>query len=261
MKKLLFSAIALMATNFAFGQITLEHSFFNESVYIYKTPTEMYLVSGTTDNKIKLYNIDYSLAKTVNVPVPTGYTMAPIVAEQAFTMSKNIFNTDSKYEFLVDVYSETQLPRIKLLLINEDGTLLKDFHTNPDIMHSERFEVFHNDATNTNKLIIGNNTQLINNNYIYHTEIYSLPTSSLTTKEIQTGSKLSAFPIPTNKILNIANPGNGANKIEVFDVTGKLVANKSFSTSENKISIDVENLPKGIYIYKIGNLSSKFTKN
>ncbi|AZB09579.1 T9SS C-terminal target domain-containing protein [Chryseobacterium sp. G0162] len=93
------------------------------------------------------------------------------------------------------------------------------------------------------------------------TEAYALPTSVLAAKEIQAGSKLSAFPVPTNKILNVMNPGNGANKIEIFDVTGKLVTNKSFSASEGKISVAVENLPKGVYVYKIGNLSSKFTKN
>lgn len=80
------------------------------------------------------------------------------------------------------------------------------------------------------------------------TEVYALPTSVLAAKEIQAGSKLSAFPVPTNKILNVMNPG-------------KLVTNKSFSASEGKISINVENLPKGTYVYKIGNLSSKFTKN
>ena len=74
-------------------------------------------------------------------------------------------------------------------------------------------------------------------------------------------NKLSAFPIPTNKTLTIINPENGANTIEVFDTSGKLVINKSFGISEDKISIDVESLPKGSYIYKVGNLSSKFMKN
>ncbi|OPH00342.1 hypothetical protein B2I21_00455, partial [Chryseobacterium mucoviscidosis] len=68
-------------------------------------------------------------------------------------------------------------------------------------------------------------------------------------KEIQTEAKLSAFPIPTSKILNITNPENGAHKVQVFDTTGKLVVNQSFLTSDSKISVDVESLPKGIYIY------------
>ncbi|GEM_PF-1154406 len=73
--------------------------------------------------------------------------------------------------------------------------------------------------------------------------------------------KIKAFPIPTNKTLNIINPQNGANKIEIYDMSGKLILNKIFNSSDNKISIDVENIPKGNYIYKIGDLSSKFIKN
>lgn len=73
--------------------------------------------------------------------------------------------------------------------------------------------------------------------------------------------KVQAYPNPTNKILNIINLQNGTNKIEVYDTTGKLILNKMFNSSDNKISVDVEHLPKGNYIFKIGDLSSKFIKN
>ena len=44
-------------------------------------------------------------------------------------------------------------------------------------------------------------------------------------------------------------------------MAGKLVLNKNISTSENKILLDVEKLPNGVYFYKIGNLTSKFIKH
>ena len=40
-----------------------------------------------------------------------------------------------------------------------------------------------------------------------------------------------------------------------------MVINKFFKNSEKIISLDIEFLPKGIYIYKIGNTNSKFLKN
>ncbi|MBN9312318.1 MAG: hypothetical protein J0I53_04620 [Chryseobacterium sp.] len=40
-----------------------------------------------------------------------------------------------------------------------------------------------------------------------------------------------------------------------------MVGNKSFIKNEKRISVNVENLPKGVYIYKIGDLSSRFIKN
>ncbi len=251
-----------MAANFTFGQITLQHSFTNEYTYAYLTDTETFYIARTTDNKIKIYNSDFSVYKTVTVPMPAGYDRLLFWGDaSSFVASRNIFNTDSKFEFLVGIYSNTE--RTKLLLVNEDGTLIKDFHPNPSsLSYAENFEIFYDSAANINKLIVSSET--VNNSTgitIPQTDIYTLPTSVLSSKEIQAGSKLFAFPIPANKILNIMNPGNGVNKIEVFDVTGKLVVNKSFATSEGKISVDVENLPKGVYIYKIGNLSSKFTKN
>ena len=92
-------------------------------------------------------------------------------------------------------------------------------------------------------------------------EVYQLPTSSLSSKEIQTKGKLSAFPVPANKTLNIINPNNGTNVVEIYDASGKLFINKSFPKNENRISVDVENLTKGAYTYKIGNQSAKFIKN
>ena len=125
--------------------------------------------------------------------------------------------------------------------------LLKSLKDDYDI------DLFTDKTVNKNKLVLLTSTGI--------NEVYTLPTSSLSSKEIGSKRKLSAFPIPTNKIINVINPENGANKIEVYDRSGKLVLNKSFANSDNKISIDVESLPNGIYIYKVGGLSSKFLKN
>lgn len=266
MKKFLFSVATIFAANFAFSQITLQHSFADsETVNSYTKDNSVIYISTTLDNKIKIYNADYSLRKTVNVPIPSNYRLIFGVYDYdgtPFAVSKHIFNTDDKYEFMIEsyFYDETNQTTItKLLLINEDGTLIKDFHPNPSSKkYGEYYEVFHDSTTNTNKLLVNN---WVNNNYTEQFDVYSLPTSELSSKEINTKNKLSAFPIPTNKTLNVINPGNGANKIEVFDASGKLVLNKNFANSENRISVDVENLPKGIYVYKIGELSSKFIKN
>ncbi|PIF45464.1 putative secreted protein (Por secretion system target) [Chryseobacterium sp. 52] len=263
MKKIILS-IALIATNYAFSQISLEHSFTdNEDVFVYNKDNSTQYVSMTSDNKIKIYNSSYILQKTVNVPMPSNHGMfySGHFGENSFFMSKHVFNNDDKYEFMVETYFQDTVAgtiTYKLLLINEDGNLIKDFHPNPLIKQSsENFEVYHDNVNNTNKLIVHNWVNGSSNQY----DVYSLPTTTLTTKAIQLQNKLSAFPIPTNKILNIINPDNGANKVQIYDTSGKLIINKSFSSNDDKISIDVENLTKGIYIYKIGELSSKFIKN
>lgn len=68
-------------------------------------------------------------------------------------------------------------------------------------------------------------------------------------------------PIPIKDIINILNPHNGASKVEIYDVNGRLVIEQHVGYSEKYISLQIENLLKGNYIYKIGNQSSQFIKD
>lgn len=261
MKKILFSMATILAANFSFGQITLIHtSNENEKLSSFSKGTETFYVGkNINENKLYIYDANFVLSKTVNIPMPNNYVSSKFGYSNEifdYSISKHIFNADDKIEFIVLVRN-INAQHSKLLLINEDGLLIKDFNTN--LTYSGYgYEVFHDNVNNNNKLFIHSSN---NQSPSQVTEVYSLPTSALTSKEIQNGNKLSAFPIPTNKILNIINPENGANRIEIFDASGKIVLNKNFSNSENKISVDVESLPKGTYFYKVGEFSSKFIKN
>lgn len=258
MKNFLFSVATIFATNFAFGQITLEKNYTSENLQVYTNSTETFYYSvGFGINNIKIYNADYSLYKQFTPSVPANSTMFVDQYENNFVLSKNVFNTDDKLEIIVtfEIYNTATSQREYIIRIyNEDGNIIKEFGPNYKFTDEYDINIYHDNTTNTNKLRLFN--QATNS-----TEVWKLPTTSLTTKEIQGKNKLSAFPIPTNKILTIVNPQNGANKVEVYDLNGKLVVTKNFGSSENKILIDVENLPKGNYIYKIGDLNSKFIKN
>lgn len=253
MKKILLS-VALMATNFAFAQITLEKTYASENLQVYTNATETnYYSVGQNLTTVKIYNANHTLKKQFSPTIPTGYSMN-ISSYDNFILSKNIFNTDNLLEIVV-VFNKYDNGSVnKIVIFNEDGQIVKDFGENYRFDDEFDFHVYHDNTTNTNKLrLYKENTS--------STEIYNLPTTSLAAKEIQLANKLSAFPIPTNKILNIVNPDNGVNKVQIYDASGKLVMNKTFGFNDDKISIDVENLTKGVYIYKIGELSSKFIKN
>ena len=245
MKKLLFS-IAIVATNFAFAQITLEKTYASENLQVYTNATETYYYSVGQLSTIKIYNADFTLKKQFTLASPVS-----ISSYDNFILSKNIFNTDNLLEI---VTVSGNYPNYSIKIYNEDGTLVKDFGTGYQFDDEFDFHVFHDNSTNTNKLRLYKSSTI-------STEIYNLGTTSLASKEIQEKTKLAAFPIPTNKTLNVVNPNNGNNKIQIFDTTGKIVLSKSFQVSESKILLNVENLPNGIYIYKIGELSSKFIKN
>ena len=253
MKKILFS-VAILATTSYYGQISLEHSFDpNEKVLVYSDNTTLKYVTllGT---KFSIYNSDYSLYKTFTISLPPKYSSISISTHDNFNfnVSKHLFNTDDKLEFFVFFEGSGG----NLIVYNEDGNVVKDFNGSYDY---QVIDVFHDSTTNTNKLKMGKYISQYSFDVAY--DIFSLPTSSLTTREIQSKSKLSAYPVPTNKSLNILNPKNGSNIVKIFDTTGRLILEKKFFSSDSQISIDVENLPKGNYIYKVGDQTSKFIKN
>lgn len=256
MKKLIFSVAMICVANFSFGQINLEHSFDAEQYVLTYVDSNTLKYVALKNNQITIYNSDYSISNTFQVTIPAGFNRVFLSTfnDFPFNVSKHVFNTDNNLEFFV-FFQGNNYPESKVMIYNENGNIIKDFAGN---YVYELVQIFHDNITNTNKLKLGKYETGSSNPRF---DIYSLPTSSLTTKEIQQGGKLSAFPIPTNKILNIINPQNGTNKIEIFDVTGKMVIVKNFTNTDNKISLDVENLPKGTYLYKIGDLSSKFIKN
>jgi len=248
MKKNLFSLLlSTIITSYAFGQITLEKTYSSENLQVYTNSTETFYYSvGQNLSTIKIYNADYTLKKQFTLASPVD-----ISSYDNFILSKNIFNTDNLLEI---VTTSGNYPNYSIKIYNEDGILVKDFGTGYQFDDEFDFHVYYDSNSNKNKLRLFKSSS-------NSTEIYNLSTNSLTTKEITDKNKLTAFPIPTNKILNIVNPNNGNNSLQVYDENGKIVINKLFTNSEKTISLDVEFLPKGIYIYKIGNINSKFLKN
>lgn len=251
MRKLLFS-VASFATSFAFGQITLEHTFPQNEIFInYTNANELYYCANIDYTPtIKIYNSDFALLKTLNLTFPAGYEYIVFPEYDQFPISKHLFNTNDKLEFII-FFKNLNGSGGKMKIVDEDGVIIKDF---PGTYRTEFLYIYHDPIHNVNKLQARNETT-------GQTEIYSLPTSVLANKEIANAkNKLVAFPNPAKTTLKVVNPKNNANKIEVFDVTGKLVLAKSFVNQEENISLNVENLAKGNYIYKVGDLSSKFIK-
>ena len=70
------------------------------------------------------------------------------------------------------------------------------------------------------------------------------------------------FPVPSNERLSIESPVD-INSIRITDLSGKVVYENT--TTGNKITIDLTNLHKGVYLLYIetpmGNAVKKFTAN
>ncbi len=97
MKKNLFSLLlSTIITSYAFGQITLEHSFdTGEQVLVYSdTETLKYITLLGT--QINIYNSDYSLYKTFSISLP-GASLSTY-DNFNFNVSKHLFNPNSAIE-------------------------------------------------------------------------------------------------------------------------------------------------------------------
>ena len=71
-------------------------------------------------------------------------------------------------------------------------------------------------------------------------------------------SNIKIYPNPTNDIINIEGLNkNENNTIQIFDVQGKLVITK---TINEKGTIDLSELNKGIYVIKIGEVAQRIVK-
>jgi len=112
------------------------------------------------------------------------------------------------------------------------------------------------DADNNFKLIIA--IGQYDNGFDYN--VYSLPGTYMEINTLAENNKFVIYPNPTNNIINITNPKNGTNVLNMFSSNGQLVKSMNFGNGEN-ITMNVNDLSKGVYIIKIGNFSSKFIKD
>jgi hypothetical protein len=71
-------------------------------------------------------------------------------------------------------------------------------------------------------------------------------------------TETSVFPNPVTNFINIVN-NESIHNLEIIDSNGKVL--KRFEAIEiSTISIDLSNLPRGIYIARIGSKVKKFIK-
>ncbi len=74
-------------------------------------------------------------------------------------------------------------------------------------------------------------------------------------------NQIAVFPNPSNGIFNIAFGNLDPNKIEVYDISGKLILQKNkLQVSDNQANIDLSNASNGVYFVKISTENNTITK-
>jgi|TARA_B110000305_G_scaffold217884_1_gene257587 hypothetical protein len=99
-------------------------------------------------------------------------------------------------------------------------------------------------------------TEVIPGVFTYRWEfLYGNVGSTFSVNDLKPTS-ISVYPNPSNDLINIKLDDNQLSKIELYDITGKLLFKKNLKA--NNYVLNIANYPSGIYLLKIFNQNSMF---
>ncbi|MEI6174804.1 MAG: T9SS type A sorting domain-containing protein [Bacteroidota bacterium] len=251
MKRLISLTITLLLSNLMLNaQIVLDH--------IYPVPPdqtfpgvcrlvnggEKWFIPDVVNHRIDLYNLDYTLFKTINIPAqPNQYFGVMYITDK-------LFNLDAAIEYMVVDFYQT-----RVMVYNEDGSIIFAEGDSANPAKVSYAEPVVNTAGGT-KMVIGVESLATGANV---SKIYTLP-GSLPNSQSELGSQIhgrsvsNVFPNPNDGHTRIdyqLMPGESKGQISFYNLQGKPV--KSFATDGPSGSLEIDNsdLPAGTYLYQI----------
>lgn len=261
--KSLITGLCLLAITMR-GQITLEHTYGSPNN---KSYLQSYMVNLATaglkyafiDGKyfvLNLYNLDHSIYKSINLPVPTGtnYIFSGINA-----ISEGLFNTDSKIECMFSYFNVTPGQQAYYMrIVNESGTSIFQIdrarcqivNTKPGQPGGWKIIAL---IDTLNKAAIGNEKS----------EVYALPGDMPSQAPPSTGTGIGGdamgamimqpYPNPSQDKITIPYviPMGQTSSLSIHDMNGKLIRQYNINSNFNSLEISTTDLTPGTYFYSI----------
>lgn len=265
-KKLLYGVLVvhmLLLSQTAIAQIKLEYTFdeavsWSGKIYMESDmfPENTYNITKIVENSyvVKIYNADYSLSanNTYQFTPPVGYKVSSV------GMSRKLFNTDNNYEFLVTYerlsYIQGDDARIQIILYNQNGGMIKDFGFGYSLYAFPYLQVANNQLRlEVRKYFNGGNT--------IKTEIYSVPGAPPTGTP---GGKVNVsqppYPNPASAVITLPYKleQGEISVMNIYNMSGQLIDTKLIDAVFDKILLNVSDYAKGMYIYEVNGVSSRF---
>lgn len=246
------------------SQINLEHTFDGSvtcsgSIHMEQTtyPPNSYYIVSIVENSyvVKIYNSDYSLYSndTYDFTPPEGYKLYSV------SLSRELFNELDDIEFMVvynkieNVYDNT---RSTAILYNQTGSVIKDF----GFAYSVYVYPYLHIMDGSFRLQVGK-TYYDGTNTAQETEIYSIPgTPPTNTSNLKSAELQSPYPNPANTIITLPyqlKQGQFSH-MNIYKLNGKLIETKQIGYDFDKVLLNVSNYTKGVYVYTVNGISSKF---
>jgi hypothetical protein len=206
---------------------------------------DKYFMMDWTNNNCKIYNMNHSLWKTINLPVPSGWYLYDIRY-----VSETLFNLDPKVELVYVYYmydAVLQYYSYVTKVINEDGSVLLSVDGGA---YSEALAA---SAGNYKFLVYDYDYSV--SPYTLNTLVYAVPGQLVSDEPVTSVSmNMAAYPNPATHKINIPyNLPDGTESAEIvlYDMHGtKLKAytvDKTFST----LTINTSGMPGGLYYYHV----------
>lgn len=246
MKKAILSFILLLTAWAGHAQITFENNYPGSTTLTRLSLSgDKYFMMDWTNNKCKIYNIDHTLWKTIDLPVPSDWYLYDIRY-----VSETLFNLDSKVELVYTYYNYNttqQYYTYATKVINEDGSVLLT------VQGGGYSEVATTSGGNLKFLVYVYDYSV--SPYTVNTQVYSIPgqlVSAESTPDPQVRQE--PFPNPTRSVVNIPDPtreGAPTATITLSDMTGKAVRTRQADPSGSLLRIDASGLPRGLYHYQV----------
>lgn len=222
------------------AQLTLEHSFNADNqnsfaeYFITDNGIQYYHYDKTT-LEFTIYNVDYSIDKTIHLPVQSGHSVFLI-----YCVSNKLFNTDNEYEYILVT---TDYMDYSMKLYNENNVMLKNF--------GNKFGAGVIQHNGISKLMVRGFSS---------SDIYSVPGSIPTGFSGQSDNVSYAFPNPASSYITLPyslHPGEKAT-LKVLSADGRLMDQKEINAVFNSIQLNVDNYAPGLYFYDYDGVSRKF---
>lgn len=215
---------------------------------------DKYYAMDIANKQCRIYNLDHSLFRTIDLVVPEGYYLFDIQQ-----VTQHIFNQDDLIEFayIYSMFNQTETSwyyNYETRVINENGTEILKIpgagHTQVSLTQdgSRKFLVYIYDF-----YIIPATTQ---------TQVYSLPGTPLKSGTVH-GSAFrlrNPYPNPASGMINIpVKLPQGVNKgyLQIYNLSGQLIDLREIKRSDEYILIPGGALLPGSYVYNISGQGQK----
>jgi hypothetical protein len=249
MKKLLTIA-GILASLSSFGQLVHENKYSNcagSNTHVENVEGEghKYVYINKANSSLDIHNTDHSLFKSIPL-APSG----TIIGSNRNYLSKTLFNSDNKLEFIV-AYSNGG-GSYTAYLINEDGMVLQTFDK----------------STGGEVSRVGSSYKLITTEYDngqLNSNVWSLPGQYTGMKpEPRLGGETEIFPNPVETTATITYTlpvGKRQAPLRIYNAAGVLVKEMIVTDQFKDVLIFRGDLPSGNYVYEVGVSKSQFMVN